>query len=110
MDNSVDKSDGDLTVHAVVSKIEADTLNIVWSTQYGVTHASGVTDEEAAAVALGCAKVSGQDYIYVAGDVENGAILEGAPQSAGGDDIFGDDGGGDGITAGGISPPEASNA
>ena len=88
MDDSVNKSDVDVTVHAVISKIQADTLNIVWSTQYGVTHASGVTDEEAASVALGCAKIPGQDYIYVAGDVENGAILEGAPQSAGGDDIF----------------------
>jgi hypothetical protein len=88
MDNSVNKADSDVTVHAVVSKIQADTLNIVWTTQYGVTHASGATDEEAASVALGCAMVPNQGYVYVAGDVENGAILEGASQSAGGDDIF----------------------
>eukprot|EP00531_Pseudo-nitzschia_arenysensis_P009071 CAMPEP_0116153894 /NCGR_PEP_ID=MMETSP0329-20121206/21488_1 /TAXON_ID=697910 /ORGANISM="Pseudo-nitzschia arenysensis, Strain B593" /LENGTH=1785 /DNA_ID=CAMNT_0003650833 /DNA_START=191 /DNA_END=5549 /DNA_ORIENTATION=- len=88
MDDSVEKADDDVTVHAVVSKIQASTLNIVWTTQYEVTHASGSTDQEAASVALGCAKVPDKGYLYVAGDVENGAILEGASQSAGGDDIF----------------------
>jgi len=88
MDDSVNKSDSDVTVHAVVSKIHTDTLDIVWTTQYEVTHASGVTDKEAASVALGCAMVPNKGYLYVAGDVENGAILEGATESAGGDDIF----------------------
>jgi len=88
MDDSVNKADDDVTVHAVVSKIQASTLNIVWTTQYEVTHASGATDQEAASVALGCAMVPNKGYLYVAGDVENGAILEGASQSAGGDDIF----------------------
>jgi len=88
MDSSVDKSDADVTVHAVVSKIHTDTLNIVWTTQFGVTHASGSTAREAASVALGCSMVAGKNHLYVAGDVENGAILEGQTQSSGGDDIF----------------------
>merc|ERR1712176_714817 len=87
MDDSISKTDSDVTVHAVVSKIQTETLNIVWTTQFGVTHASGVTDKEAASVALGCAQVADKAYLYVAGDVENGAILEGSTQSAGGDDI-----------------------
>mmetsp|Transcript_8769 Transcript_8769/g.21413 ORF Transcript_8769/g.21413 Transcript_8769/m.21413 type:complete len:1810 (+) Transcript_8769:297-5726(+) len=88
MDDSINKADSDVTVHAVVSKIHTETLNIVWTTQFGVTHASGVTDKEAASVALGCSSVPDKGLLYVAGDVENGAILEGATESAGGDDIF----------------------
>lgn len=88
MDESIKKADDDVTVHAVVSKIQTDTLNIVWTTQYGVKHASGTTTSEAASVALGCAVVPDQGHLYVAGDVENGAILEGATESAGGDDVF----------------------
>lgn len=88
MDDSIDKPDSDVTVHAVVSKIQTDTLNIIWTSQYEVAHASGTTAEEAASVALGCAMVPDQGHLYVAGDVENGAILEGATESAGGDDIF----------------------
>eukprot|EP00536_Pseudo-nitzschia_multiseries_P009239 jgi/Psemu1/306379/fgenesh1_kg.253_\ len=88
MDDSITKAESDLTVHAVVSKIEAKTLNILWTTQYEVTHASGDTNRQAASVALGCAKVIGKGQVYIAGDVENGAILEGAGESAGGDDIF----------------------
>ena len=53
-----------------------------------MTHASGSTGKEAAAVALGCAMVPDQNLLYVAGDVENGAVLEGATESAGADDIF----------------------
>jgi len=88
MDNSISKQESDVTVHAVVSKIQTDTLNIVWTTQYEVRHASGTTDREAASVALGCATVPGKGRLYVAGDVEDGAILESATESAGGDDIF----------------------
>ena len=88
MDSSISKSENDATVHAVVSKIQTNTLNIIWSTQYEVTHASGSTGKEAAAVALGCAMVPDQNLLYVAGDVENGAVLEGATESAGADDIF----------------------
>ena len=50
MDSSISKSENDATVHAVVSKIQTNTLNIIWSTQYEVTHASGSTGKEAAAV------------------------------------------------------------
>jgi len=88
MDDSIDKSDSDVTVHAVVSKIQTDTLDIIWTTQYEVTHASGSTAEAAASIALGCAMVPDEGHLYIAGDVENGAILEGATESAGGDDIF----------------------
>lgn len=88
MDPSVKKSDDDATVHAVVSKIRTDTLSILWTTQFAVLHSSGSTKKEAASVALGCAVIPGQGRIYVAGDVENGAILEGSIESAGGDDIF----------------------
>jgi len=89
MDDSVNKGKDDLTVHAVVSMIQADTLKIIWTTQFGVTHASGTTNRQAASVALGCAKVRGKGHLYVAGDVENGAILNDAKtESAGGDDIF----------------------
>jgi len=88
MDVSVNKSDEDVTVHAIVSKITTDTLEILWTTQFAVTHSSGSTKKEAASVALGCAVIPGQGRIYVAGNVENGAILEGSTESAGGDDIF----------------------
>jgi len=88
LNDSVKKGDADVTVHAVVSKIQTNTLNIIWTTQYEVTHADGSTDKEAASVALGCAVVPDGGHLYVAGDVENGAILEGATESAGGDDIF----------------------
>jgi len=88
MDVSVNKSDEDVTVHAIVSKITTDTLEILWSTQFAVSDSSGSTKKEAASVALGCAVIPGQGRIYVAGDVENGAILEGSTKSAGGDDIF----------------------
>ena len=88
MDDSVIKSDSDATVHAVVSKIQTNTLAILWTTQFAVTHSSGSTEKEAASVALGCAVIPGQGRIYIAGDVENGAILEGFTESAGGDDIF----------------------
>jgi hypothetical protein len=88
MDKSVTKSKGDKAVHAVISKINADNLEIIWTAQYGVTHASGKKKEKAASVALGCAVIPGSGRIYVAGNVENGAVLEGADSSAGGDDIF----------------------
>jgi hypothetical protein len=88
MDDSVNKSDSDATVHAVVSKIQTNTLAILWTTQFAVTHSSGSTEKEAASVALGCAVIPGQGRIYVAGNVENGAILEGSTENAGGDDIF----------------------
>jgi hypothetical protein len=88
MDSSINRGDSDVTVHAVVSKIQTNTLNIIWTTQYETKHASGVTDEAAASVALGCAMVPDTRHIYVAGDVENGAIIEGETTSAGADDIF----------------------
>mmetsp|Transcript_7779 Transcript_7779/g.22798 ORF Transcript_7779/g.22798 Transcript_7779/m.22798 type:complete len:1829 (+) Transcript_7779:292-5778(+) len=88
MDDSITKAESDLTVHAVLSKIEANTLNILWTTQYQVSHPSGDINRQAASVGLGCAKVTGKGHVYIAGDVENGAILEGSTESAGGDDIF----------------------
>merc|ERR1712238_217961 len=88
MDVSVQKSDEDVTVHAIVSKITTDTLEVLWTTQFAVRDSSGSTKKEAASVALGCAVIPGQGRLYVAGDVENGAILEGSTNSAGGDDIF----------------------
>jgi len=84
MDDSVSKPDADGTVHAVVSKIQTDNLDIIWTTQYEVTHASGT----AASAAYGCAAVPGKGQLYVAGDVESGAVLEGSTGSAGGVDIF----------------------
>ena len=53
-----------------------------------MTHSYGSTEKEAASVALGCAVIPWQGRIYIARDVENGAILEGFTESAGGDDIF----------------------
>jgi len=91
-DPSVSKDSEDLTVHAVMAKIKLDTLSAVWTKQYTVKHASGATDKEAAAAALGCDVIPNEKLMYVAGVVENFATIhyEGGPEqeSAGGDDIF----------------------
>jgi hypothetical protein len=89
-DSETYRSEADLTVHAITAKIYIETLTAVWTRQFSVIHASGSTDKAAAASAFGCAVVQGQQLLYVAGVVENGATLEyaGIPFSAGKDDIF----------------------
>ena len=91
-DPAVAKDDEDLTVHAFMAKIDVTSLTAVWTKQYTVQHASGRTDKEAAAAALGCDVVAGESLMYVAGTVENGATIQTnggtAQKSAGGDDIF----------------------
>jgi hypothetical protein len=88
MDETVTRSKDDLTIHALVSKVRTNDLSVIWTTQFAVTHSSGKVEREVAAVALGCAVIPGQGRIFVAGDVENGAILKGSNAGTGGDDIF----------------------
>lgn len=89
-DAAVDKSAGDPTVHAVVAKIQTDTLAILWSKQFSVSQAS-TSSTPGAAMALGCAVIPGRSRIYVAGNVEGGAVIDNpsdSQKSAGKDDIF----------------------
>ncbi|KAL3925155.1 MAG: hypothetical protein SGILL_000597 [Bacillariaceae sp.] len=76
-------------IDAIVAKIKTETLEIMWSKQIYVipSPGSGTAD----AYALGCDVVRGTGFIYVAGNVENSAVIENdddPQQSFGGDDIF----------------------
>jgi hypothetical protein len=90
LDKSVARADEDVTVHAVIAKMNLVTLTARWTKQLSVTHASGTDDKPAAAIALGCDVIAKDKLMYVAGVVENGATIDyEMPQSsAGGDDIF----------------------
>jgi hypothetical protein len=89
MDSSVDRARRDVTVHAVVAKIHVGKLTAIWTKQFSVTHASGSDEEGAAASAFGCDVITGAGAIYIAGTVENGAVMDqGDQKSAGRDDIF----------------------
>ena len=89
MQQSADRTRNDVTVHAVVAKIHVDKLTAIWTKQFSVTHASGSDEQGAAASAFGCDVISGAEAMYVAGTVENGAVMDqGGQKSAGRDDIF----------------------
>ena len=89
MEQNADRSRNDVTVHAVVAKIHVDKLTAIWTKQFSVTHASGSDEQGAAASAYGCDVINGAGAMYVAGTVENGAVMDqGDQESAGRDDIF----------------------
>jgi len=79
----------DVTVHAIVAKIQVNKLATTWVKQFPVTHAGGSDTKPAAASALGCDVIPGAGAMYIAGTVENGATIDqGNQKSAGRDDIF----------------------
>mmetsp|Transcript_15619 Transcript_15619/g.38974 ORF Transcript_15619/g.38974 Transcript_15619/m.38974 type:complete len:1775 (-) Transcript_15619:91-5415(-) len=87
---SKDQSDG--VIHPVVAKISVENLDIVWSRQFAITGGGQATDQIAGSTGLGCALVPRKTFMYVAGNVESGAVIQsptGEPQfTAGGEDIF----------------------
>ncbi|KAL3924675.1 MAG: hypothetical protein SGILL_000900 [Bacillariaceae sp.] len=88
-EGDVGGSDSTENVDAVVAKIKTDTLEIMWSKQIYVIPAPG--SARATAMALGCDVVRGAGYLYFAGNVEKGAVVENdddPQQSFGNDDIF----------------------
>lgn len=89
LDRKADRRNNDITVHAMVAKIELDSLSAIWTKQFPVTHADGVDTKQAAASAFGCDVIKGAGAMYIAGVVENGATIDfGTQTSAGRDDIF----------------------
>jgi hypothetical protein len=76
-------------IEAPVAKITTLSLDIEWSTQIGAIPAPDVAFSSASA--LGCDVVRGAGYIYIAGNVEKGAVIvneDDPQQSFGNDDIF----------------------
>jgi hypothetical protein len=76
-------------IEAIVAKINTIDLTIEWSTQIAAIPAADT--EFSNALAFGCDVVRGAGYIYIAGNVENGAFVvneDDPQQSFGGDDIF----------------------
>lgn len=89
MDKDASRDRKDVTVHAVAAKIHVDKLTAIWVKQFSVTHASGTDEKGAAASAFGCSVIPGTGTMYIAGNVENGAVMDqGNQKSAGRDDIF----------------------
>ncbi|KAG7361781.1 hypothetical protein IV203_036882 [Nitzschia inconspicua] len=79
----------DSNIDAIVAKIRTIDLDIEWSVEIGTIPPPGM--EFSTARALGCDVVRGAGYIYIAGNVEKGAVIlnENDPQqSFGSDDIF----------------------
>jgi hypothetical protein len=76
-------------VHAFVSKIDLETLDRVWTTQFYVKPPKGIDQGEASA--FGCSIVPKQGLVCVAGVVQEGATIAydvKQPRSAGSDDLF----------------------
>jgi hypothetical protein len=76
-------------IEAFVAKIKTVDLDIEWSTQIGAVPVPG--NESSSALALGCDVVRAAGYIYIAGNVDNGAVIgngDDPHQSFGSDDIF----------------------
>jgi hypothetical protein len=77
----------DTSTHAFVAKIDLKTLTPSWSTQYPVMHHSS-SNKAAATSAFGCDVIPGNELMYVAGTVKNGATIDfPGTSSAGQDDI-----------------------
>jgi len=77
------------TINAMVAKVSLDNLTPIWTTELEVLHASGDISQHAAAVGLGCDVIPGNEGVYIAGTVENGARMNyPRVESAGRDDIF----------------------
>jgi hypothetical protein len=88
-EGDVGGSDSNENVDAVIAKIKTDTLEIMWSKQIYVSPAP--TGAKATAMTLGCDVIRGAGYMYFAGNVEKGAVIENdddPQQSFGNDDIF----------------------
>jgi len=89
IDRDAQRDNKDITVHAVVAKMHVESLTAVWTKQFSVTHADGSDSSAAAASLFGCDVIDGAGFMYVAGNVENGATIDkGNQKSAGRDDIF----------------------
>ena len=83
-----DRTDDDVTVHGLVAKMSLDSLETIWVTQFPVSHHSG-SKQASAAAAFGCDVILGDELMYVAGTVENGATIDfTGTKSTGQDDIF----------------------
>lgn len=88
MDSDMERNKKDVTVHAVVAKMHVESLSAVWTKQFSVTHADGTDSLGAATSFFGCDVINGAGFLYVAGNVENGATIDYESQtSAGRDDI-----------------------
>jgi hypothetical protein len=82
IDSSVSRAEGSVR-EPVVAKIQTSSLTIIWSKQFALLQGS--------ADALACAVIPGDGTMYIAGTLENGAVISNpseAQQSFGGDDIF----------------------
>lgn len=91
IDPNSSRASGDVTYHAVLSKINVKTLEPEWVKQYKVLHQDGTSGSKAAASAFGCEALHNENIVYIAGTVENGATMADASPnrpSAGRDDIF----------------------
>jgi hypothetical protein len=91
LDDAVTRSENDMMVHAYVSKITVSTMSMVWTKQFPITQAANEDAGIGGAVALGCDVLTGEDFMYVGGVIENGATMDydvNQPTSSGADDIF----------------------
>ena len=87
--DSTDRNE--LVVHAIISKIHTTSLTKIWIRQLHVNHVPGKSNDEIAAAALACDVIPGENLMYIAGNVENGATMDYDGEeftNAGGDDIF----------------------
>ena len=84
VDITVARSDS--SAHAFVAKIDLKHLTQVWVRQLAVKPRAGTSGN---AIALGCDVIPGDELMYIAGNVENGATIDFPGTTARGqDDIF----------------------
>jgi hypothetical protein len=78
-----------MTLKPLWPKSKRTILDIDWSTQFKATLAPG--NDSSSSLALGCDVVRGAGCIYIAGNVEKGAVIvkeDDPQQSFGNDDVF----------------------
>ena len=77
---SLQKNHDPFAIDAFVTKFDSSTLEPVWTRQLGTTDSiTSSADSPRKAAAYGCAMVPHDDVLYVAGVVENGAVVDFVP-------------------------------